>query len=246
MRETTRKREETLRKAALKVFCRKGYHYASIRDIAKEAGIRTGSVYYYVNSKEDLLEDALTSDLEEMTGPIERIANSDLPPDERLRQAIEAHLSFVTENMDGLGVFMQDWHSLSPERESKVIAKRDHYEGLFRKIVQDGIKSGHFNDVDVSLVIYALFGMCNYLFVWYSPKGKYSAKEIAAAFAELLLNGLLASAGRDKARRQHHSILAIAEKVESLRRVQQAFSETQAQALAEIERQLHILKENSR
>lgn len=240
MRETTRKREEILRRAALKVFCRKGYHYASIRDIAKEAGIQTGSVYYYVASKEDLLEDALTSDLEEMSGLIEPIVNSDLSPDQKLREALRAHVGYVSENLDGLGVFMQDWHSLSPERESKVIAKRDYYESLFRKIIQEGIRSGHFNDVDVGLVTFAIFGMCNYLFIWFSPNGRRSAYEIAEAFAELLLNGLLASATKEDERRKHRSRLLIAKNVGALRQALHTFHETQVQALAEIEQELQV------
>ncbi len=238
VRETTRKREEILRKAALKVFCRKGYHYASIRDIAKEAGIQMGSVYYYVNTKEDLLESALTSDLDEMTATIEQIANRNLSPEEKLREAIYAHMSFVSENLDGLGVFMQDWHSLSADREATVIARRDYYEGLFRKIIEEGITSGDFSDVDARLVTFAIFGMCNYLFIWFSPNGKLSAREIAEGFANLLLNGLAASATKEDQRRRHRSKLLIARKVETMREALQVFHETQLHALAEIEQEL--------
>ncbi|MCL5958786.1 MAG: TetR/AcrR family transcriptional regulator [Chloroflexi bacterium] len=239
-RETTRNREEILRKAALKVFCRKGYHYASIRDVAQEAGIQTGSVYYYVSSKEALLEDALTSDMEEMGRLIEQIANSDLSPEVKLRDAVHAHIGYVTEHLDGVGVFMQDWHSLSPERESRVIARRDNYEALFRRIIQEGITSGDFCEVDVALVTFAILGMCNYLFIWYSKGGKSSAREIAEAFAALLLNGLVASPAREDERQQHRSWLTVARKVQTLREALQALNESQAHALAEIEQEIRI------
>lgn len=240
MRDRTRKRDEILRKAALKVFCRKGYHYASIRDIAREAGIQTGSVYYYVASKEDLLEDALTSDLDEMTGPIEQIVHGDLSPDQKLRAALRAHLDYVSEHLDGLGVFMQDWHSLSSEREAKVISKRDHYESLFRGIIQEGISSGHFRNVDVGLITFAIFGMCNYMFIWFRPHGKRSAGEIAEAFMDLLLDGITACATKEGERQEHRSRLLIARKVQMLREALQAFHGAQAEALGEIDKELRI------
>ncbi len=238
MRQTTRQREELLRKAALKVFCRKGYHYASIRDIAQEARMQTGSVYYYVNSKEDLLENALTADLEEMTATIEQIANSDLPPEKKLREALNANMCFIADHRDGVGVFMQDWHSLSADRVSKVIAKRDYYENLFRRIVQEGISEGVFREVDVSLITFAIFGMCNYSFVWYSPNGKRSARDIAEAFSDLLLDGLAASIPKEDERRKHRSKLQITRNITALRETLESAYEAQVRALHEIEREL--------
>lgn len=224
----------------MRVFRRKGYHYASIRDIAKEAGIQSGSVYYYVTSKEDLLEHALRFDLDEMTTLIQQIASSDLTPDKKLREAITVHLEFVTANMDGLGVFMQDWHSLSPDRESQVIAKRDYYESLFRGIIQEGIKSGDFNVVDVGLITFAIFGMCNYIFVWFRPDGKRSAREIAQVYTHLLLDGLTACATKEGERQEYRSRLAIARRVHSLREALQGFNDVQVKALGDIENELQI------
>jgi len=48
-------KKQILLKAAMKVFARKGYHYATVEDIAAEAGVAKGSVHAYFENKLDVL-----------------------------------------------------------------------------------------------------------------------------------------------------------------------------------------------
>jgi len=52
-------RREQIMDAAMRVFAQKGFARATNRDVAREAGITTGLIYYYFKSKEDLLRAAL-------------------------------------------------------------------------------------------------------------------------------------------------------------------------------------------
>lgn len=55
-RETQREqRKEVLLEAAAQVFARKGYQRATIREIAEEAGVASGTIYLYFEDKRDLL-----------------------------------------------------------------------------------------------------------------------------------------------------------------------------------------------
>ena len=55
-----------------------------------------------------------------------------------------------------------------------------------------GIKSGEFRKVDPRLTTLAVFGMCNWAYQWYQPKGKLKPRQIADFFASLLFEGLAA------------------------------------------------------
>lgn len=222
----------------MKVFREKGYHNASIRDIAAMAGIQKGSVYYYVASKEDLLADVLERELELLTKPLKTIASSDLPSDEKLRQAIANHMSFAAEHLDALAVVVQDLHSLSPEKRAGIVAKRDHYETVFRSIIEEGVQTGVFGDTDVKLATFAILGMCNYAFLWFSGSGRLSPEEIAKYFADTVLNGLLA-AGNDEVPRQTLRLeRQLTRHTQALRNSLETFQESQLVILSEMQKEL--------
>ena len=78
--------------AAARVFQRKGYHAATVQDIADAVGILKGSLYHHFKSKDDLLYFIVKEPIFRMYSRIGEIAASDLPASEKLRRAILAHL----------------------------------------------------------------------------------------------------------------------------------------------------------
>lgn len=58
-------RPEEIATAALRLFCEKGYHVTSIDQVAEAAGVTKGAVYHHFDSKEDLLETAMTTFFDE-------------------------------------------------------------------------------------------------------------------------------------------------------------------------------------
>jgi AcrR family transcriptional regulator len=58
-------RPEEIATAALRLFCKKGYHATSIDEIAEVAGVTKGAVYHHFDSKEDLLQTAMTAFFDE-------------------------------------------------------------------------------------------------------------------------------------------------------------------------------------
>lgn len=195
-------RREQILRAAMERFSEKGYHATSMRDIADLLGIRAGSLYVHIAGKEDLLYEivdrAAQQFLEAVDGAERRSAARDAGPEERLRRAIGAHLDVMAQNLDTATVFFHEWKFLDPERRARVRAKRDAYEGVFRRIVADGVAGGDFRDVDVRIAGLALMSLCNWFYQWYSPQGPLSAAAVGDAFADLLLAGLRAGGGGDR------------------------------------------------
>jgi len=237
--DSSRQKEEAIRKAAQKIFRLKGYHRASIREIAEAAGIQKGSLYYYVPRKEDLLADLLERDLDELTAAIVPIKESDLAPEEKLRQAIANHLDFITQHLDGLAIVLQDLHSLSQQKRASVLAKERFYQSMFQSILEEGVKCGDFRHQDTKTITLALLGMCNSIVTWFSPDGRLSSREIADVFSNLLLEGLRSSGsgGVAQAGLARHKI---ARSVEGLRRAVETFRQSQLEMLGDIETELSL------
>jgi AcrR family transcriptional regulator len=111
--ETT---EKSIREAAVKAIAKHGFEAASLRDIAKEVGIRAPSLYNYISSKEQLLyelmKDPLTSMLTEYRALVKEIDD----PAEKLRVFVQVHLNFHLRSR--LDVFIGNMEPAQPFRES--------------------------------------------------------------------------------------------------------------------------------
>lgn len=175
--------------AAIDLFAAKGYHATSMQDIADALGIQRGSLYHHIESKEDLLFEIMWSGITRMIEPVEAVVSSRHRASEKLDRFIEAHFDTLT-SLGSVRVLFRELRSLPPARRQKIVAQRDHYEGLLRTIIAEGVASGQFRAVDPKFAGLMVLGVCNWACLWYSPDGPMSRAEIARVFSNLLLRGL--------------------------------------------------------
>ena len=176
--------------AAAQIFREKGYHGASMQDIADAVGLQKASLYHHVTSKQEILGEILDQALDRLISDLEPIANSKLPADERLRQAVRLYLLRMAENAALAAVLLLEYRSLEPPQRAEHIQRRDRYEGLWRKIIREGIAEGLFASSDEMTTTFALLGVQNWSITWYRPGGRYSPGELADLYADLFLEGL--------------------------------------------------------
>jgi AcrR family transcriptional regulator len=186
-------REDQVRAAALRLFKEKGYHATSMRDIASEVGINKGSLYSYIRSKEDLLIPVFEQAMAVLLAQIEQVtADPSLTPTDRLKRAIQAHVTAVADNLDVLTVYLSEWRQLAAESLTTVRVHRERYSAMFLQILQDGVDSGEFRAMDTRIVTLGMIGMCNYLFRWYRPDGRLVPNQIADELIEMVMRGVRA------------------------------------------------------
>ena len=186
---------EFILRTAARIFAEKGYHSTSMRDISRATGVSLSGLYYYCKSKEELLfliqdncfgrvSERLAERLRETTDAVEK-----------LRLVIENHLSFFAANMAEMKVLSHEADSLAGELYEQVSGKKQQYTRLVRSIlreVQDNQQhAGEKPDLTVS--VYALFGMMNWIYNWYDPRGTLSVGEVVDNITRLFLSGFLAS-----------------------------------------------------
>jgi TetR/AcrR family transcriptional regulator, cholesterol catabolism regulator len=185
-----RRRAEVL-DAAARVFHEKGYESTTIQEIAEAVGILKGSLYYYVQSKEDLLYEILESVHAEALLNVERIESMEGDALQKTRAFVTSHILFNAENLMKMGVFLHDFRSLSPERRRTIVEERDSYDGFLRRLLHQGQEEGTVcPDLDPKLVSLAALGMMNWIYQWYQPSGSRAASDIAGEFADLLIAGV--------------------------------------------------------
>lgn len=185
-----RPKQEELLAAAIRLFRERGYHATSMQHLAEAVGVQRGSLYHYIEAKEDLLWEIMERAIGRLLGGVEPIARADTAAGERLRRAVAAHLEIAAMLRDELTILHVELKSLSPKRRAGMIAYRDRYQELFRSMVRDGVTRGEFRAVDPHAAVFAILGACNWFTQWFRPSGTYGHEIFAASFAELFLQGL--------------------------------------------------------
>lgn len=182
--------DEKIFAEAVRMFRQKGYHAASMQNIADAVGLQKGSLYHYISSKEELLFKIFERSTGALTQQLEEIIASKNPPAAKLCRAIQAHLAALCEQLDIYSVYLSERRALSGRYHTKVRAEGEKHARLLERILQQGIDRKDFHAMDTQMVALAILGMCNWLYQWYSPDGRLSPKGIAVIFSELVVDGL--------------------------------------------------------
>ena len=187
------KLEHILRTSA-RIFAEKSYHSTSMRDISRATGVSLAGLYHYCKSKEELLfliqDHCFGRVLERFEQRIKGIHD----PLEKLRIFIDNHLSFFAANMAEMKVLSHEAESLAGDLHKHVSTKKEKYAKLARRILRELQEQQSPNArIDLTVATYALFGMMNWIYNWYDPRGKLSVAHLVDNITRLFLAGFLSS-----------------------------------------------------
>ncbi len=177
--------------AATRVFSQRGYHGASMTDIANALGMRKPSLYHHVRKKEDLLFAIHEQMVDELIAQTMTVFSSSSPPEQKLREILRVAMGFVGRHQDGVTVFLAEHRALSGDRWSEIVVKRDFYEQMVRSVIADGASAGTFVAMPPRITAKAILAMANWGYTWFRPDGGLSAEEVGDTMADIALNGLL-------------------------------------------------------
>jgi AcrR family transcriptional regulator len=185
------RRDELLRIAS-RVFATKGIASATVRDIAQEAGILSGSLYHHFTSKEEMVKEIISP---EPTGGVqnhaELIASADDPAG-GLRACILDAVRWVARKPDVARIFRNDAQYI---KETPALAdseqRRQANRLLWVKLVEDGVASGTFRpDVDADVVVRAMWDAVLSSTRWFPPLGDRDPESVGNELATFFLAGV--------------------------------------------------------
>jgi AcrR family transcriptional regulator len=186
-----RPREREIYDAAARIFYEKGYSATRNEDVADEVGMLKGSLYYYIESKEDLLYGVMRMAYDSIGDHLTETANFEGDDLDRLRFFIVGYTQLVITNMMPIAVLEREMRSLSPPRRRQVVKWRDDYEAFLRGLLRAGQAAGLVRStIDVELQSILIFTLVHGLYNWYKPSGARSATEIAELIADFALHGV--------------------------------------------------------
>jgi len=175
--------------AAAQVFSDKGYHNASMRDIAKVTGTSLAGMYYYFPSKEDMLFSIQSYCFQAVIDGLARRLREQSEPAERLRAFIHNHLSFFTHNVREMRVLSHESESLTGEYRTRIQELKREYFARLEEIIAS-IVTEDWDEATRRKHVLAIFGMVNWIYTWYDPERDGTAEALGDQMFVLLVDGL--------------------------------------------------------
>jgi len=176
--------------AAAQIFRRKGYHAASMQDIADAVHLQKASLYHHVTGKQDILLAILDKALDLLIDDLQHVVDSDLTPEEKIRRAMQIYIERLTEDTSLAAVLLLEYRSLEPDLRVRHIERRDRYDHLWRGLIREGVEANLFRPVDEAVATFALLGVQNWMITWFRQDGRFTARQLADQFCDLFINGL--------------------------------------------------------
>ncbi len=180
--------------AAIRVFARNGYYNSRVSDIAREAGIASGTIYLYFKTKDDIL---VTLFREKMAGFVARLREAiaaELDALAKLRRLIALHFRVLESNPDlaeVVQVELRQGHKFFRGASAHEVAA---YFALISSVLEEGVEAGLFRkDLPIKVATKVLFGALDQMTTsWVLGKRRYKLSETADAVADIFLKGVAA------------------------------------------------------
>jgi AcrR family transcriptional regulator len=172
------------------LFAQNGYHATGITELCEANDLGKGALYHYIGSKEELLVAIHDRVMDEVMQGADRVTQAAGSPSAQLAMLGDELLDVIDRYPDHVWVFLHEFHVLTGERADQFRGRRRDYERKVEAILQAGVDSGEFRDLDPWLTARAWLGMHNYTYLWLQAGGRVSARDVAKPFHEIFLRGI--------------------------------------------------------
>lgn len=182
------KRRLILKQAAI-LFSNRGFHETTIDQIAAALNVTKPTIYYYIDSKEDLLYQVAHTALVDLTEALSLDGDTVLPAIDRLERFFTVYGKLILSEF-GVCLALVSDRSLSASSRRKLRALKKQFELAVRKILDDGRKDGTIVVDNPRMFTFAVFGAFNWGPQWFSNTGQSSSEEIAIAMFSVFRKAL--------------------------------------------------------
>lgn len=151
--------------------------------------MKRGALYHHIGNKEALLFEICRTQVDAMIASAEEILQTTEDPDQQLRQVARRLLRNIVEHRAEWTVFYRDYHALTDDRLAALVERRERFELLVAGMVERGVKSGMFWQID-PVATKGILGALNLTYTWLTPDGRLSPEDVADIFVDLFIEGL--------------------------------------------------------
>ncbi|MDZ4852464.1 MAG: TetR/AcrR family transcriptional regulator [Pirellulaceae bacterium] len=189
--------EEIYCKAA-QIFHDRGYDATSMSDLAEAMEITKAGLYYYIESKEDLLFRIISFGLDWLEKEVVEPAKVLNDAEDRLKFIIQRHGGELIKGVQAIPILTDESSSLPPKLRKQIDKRKRLYFDLTRGALDDLKRQGKLRDVDTTVATFSLFGMLLWLPRWFNRDGSLSADETLDQLTNLYFGGVLMTPSKGK------------------------------------------------
>ena len=176
---------------AAQLFVERGVESTSLSDIANALNITKAALYYYFESKQELLYRIVELGLDNVKNEVLDPAREIADPEERLKFIILNHARLAAEGNHAVIIVSHEMNSLSFTQREAVLKRRREYFEFVRDTLVEIQADAKLHDIDMTTATFTLFGMILWLSRWYRASGKLSVEKVCEDVCNMALKGLL-------------------------------------------------------
>lgn len=178
-------------KAAARLFNKKGYLETNMDHIAAAAKMSKGGVYHYFSSKDEILHFILSNYMDLILNDLESGLTKIDGGSSKIHFIISRHIDLYTGNLSEAKTLLHEAHCL-PARYYKTIAEkqRKYYRIVAGALTEFLSERAEIGKAQVTSLTFILFGMCNWIYSWYDPKGSISPEDLSEMIWTVFLKGV--------------------------------------------------------
>ncbi|MBU1670610.1 MAG: TetR/AcrR family transcriptional regulator [Actinobacteria bacterium] len=187
--------EQAIKKAALRLFSEKGFYSTSTRELTEAAGVSKGTLYWHFRSKEEVAFSLVSDMLGDFLGLVERARDEEGPVIDRMERLVGAVAALYYQETDYLRLlwkFRADRHYIfSPEYTEKVTSYYVRIRKSLESVIEQGIASGEFREVDSKQMAFIMLGITEGLEVeWLENEAEFSMSDALEVTMAMLMDSM--------------------------------------------------------
>lgn len=176
---------------ALELFHEKGFKATTMRDIAKVLQIEAATLYNYIRSKQQLLDDLVFGIAHQFHDGLSDIYASSYSPLEKLKAIVNLNVRLTTAYPYRVALLVAEWKHLEEEQQQEFLQNRGSYEQMVRDIINQGMEIQELRIMDLEVATYSFLSSIRWLFSWYIEQGhSVNPIELEKQMADFILKGM--------------------------------------------------------
>lgn len=185
-------RREHLVRLAAELFAEKGFQATTVRNIADEAGILSGSLYHHFDSKESIVDEILTGFYNEIMAAYRAVLDKDMNPRDTVAGLVRVAFGNLEPHRAAITVMQNDWNYLKGmDRFSYLIKSEAEVEKMWVDTLSAGQKQGLFReDLDPKLTYRMIRDTIWVAVRWFKPGGRLDAQGLADHYLKVMFDGI--------------------------------------------------------
>lgn len=179
---------ETLRNlhsAAIQLLSERSYEGMSLRLLASKLRLQAGSLYNYIESKQQLLFWLMKDSTEKLTREFDATIAGIDDPVEQMTKFVAFHVGHHIANRKEATVLMSEMRSLTPGNYRAIKQLQRLYTDKVQELIERGRERGEFRVTDSRITTFVLLQMLTSVALWYSPRGRLSVDELIRIYTDL-------------------------------------------------------------